>query len=752
MSLPAQRWIIAPRDPQRCQSLAAATGIPELLVQVLLNRGLRDGGAMLAFREADLGVLPPPQEAFGDLQRAVDVLQQALRAQTPILICGDYDADGMTSTALLLRALRQLGGKVTYAIPSRMQEGYGLNLRIVQEAAAAGIGVLITVDNGIRAHEAVAAARALGLQVIITDHHALPEVLPQADAILNPQLLAPGSPYAGMAGVGVAYLLALSLAEGLGRREELAEPLLALCTLGTIADLAPLVGINRLWVKRGLGCLTRTTIPGIRALLTRLGYDSGTVAPETIGFGLGPRINAVGRIGDPQIGIDLLTTENEAEAAVLAERCEGLNQERQALCRQIEEEILADLERQQLDWQQERIVILRGQSWHHGVIGIVASHLQELLGPPVFLATADGEELRGSARGRPPFHVAEALDACADLLIKHGGHQAAGGFSLAAKNWDAFRERLQAYAQSRLQADDLLPQINIDAELTPSQLATLADFPFYHQLQTLQPFGIGNPEPIWLIRNQPIQGQRRIGKNQDHLRFQIRLDNGRILPVVAWDWGRHYPLPDRIDLAFTLSSQTWQGETSLQLQGVGIRASIPPLTYTYQPAPRPQGDPCWCAWQPQVRLAGQVLVYGYRRPQFPPQPGVSYHYDRPQAGVSYQSLVLWSLPPSLTHLHWLLQRLLKTCSKLTIYRGEQVVPVPTAADFLRQLQQHLQQQTDLDLLRLAQAWWVAPATVVAGLRHLGHSCPEFPATGSVEEELTNLERWYQTPVSALAQL
>jgi len=752
MVLPAQRWTVAAADPQHCQVLAAQTGIPPWLVQVLLNRGLDTVEAIRAFRDPDPYALPSAGVAFADLERAAAILGEAIQTQTPILICGDYDADGMTSTALLIRALRHLGGQVTYAIPSRMQEGYGLNVRIAQEAAAQGVGVLVTVDNGIRAHEAVAVARSLGMRVIITDHHALPEVLPLADAILNPQLLAAESPYRGMAGVGVAYLLALTLAGQQGRAEELAESLLALCTLGTIADLAPLVGINRLWVKQGLGCLTRTTIPGIRALLRQVGYDTGTVPPESIGFGLGPRINAVGRIGDPQVVIDLLTTEDEEYAETLARQCEALNQERQSLCRQIKAEVLERIQRQHLNLSQERIVIVRGETWHHGVIGIVASQIQELVGSPVFLVTADGEHLRGSARGRAPFHVAEALVACEDLLLKHGGHQAAGGFTLAVSQWEAFQERLRAYAQQVLQPEDILPEILIDVEVPGSQISELVDFGFYRHLQALQPFGIGNPEPVWLIRDLPVQRQQVIGKDKNHLRFQIPLGEGRLLPVVAWGWGCHYPLPDRLDLAFTLSSQTWKGETSLELQAVGLRVPTPPLTIIYQPAPTVTGAPQWLPWDPEHILPSPVLVYGYRRPQFPSSPAVTYHYDRPQPGIPYKTLVLWSLPPSPTHLAWLVQRLLKTCPQVQIVVADQVVPHPRPGDLLAQVQQYLHTETTLDLLRVAQTWWVAPSTVVAALRHLGHPCPDFPATGSLTQELEKLERWYQTPLETLPRM
>ncbi|MCY7283916.1 MAG: DHH family phosphoesterase, partial [Cyanobacteria bacterium CAN_BIN43] len=362
--LPNQRWQIAPAQLERATQLAAATQLPPLLAQVLINRGISTPEAALTFLQPDLLVLPSPLEDFPDLAIALDLLLTAIESQQAIAICGDYDADGMTSTALLLRALRYLGARVDYAIPSRMQEGYGINRRIVEEFHAEGVGLILTVDNGISAYDPIARARELGVNVIITDHHDVPLKIPPANAILNPKLIAEDSPYRCVAGVGVAYILAICLAESLGKSQDLIAPLLELFTLGTIADLAPLTGVNRRWVQLGLKLLPKSQLTGVQALVQVSGLSSEkSLKPEAIGFRLGPRINAIGRIADPQIIIELFTTEDEGQALELAMKCEQVNKLRQRLCELIEQEAIAWCEQSKIDLQKERVLLIVQPEW-----------------------------------------------------------------------------------------------------------------------------------------------------------------------------------------------------------------------------------------------------------------------------------------------------------------------------------------------------------------------------------------------------
>jgi single-stranded-DNA-specific exonuclease len=335
---PNQRWQIAAPQPAQAADLAQKLELPNLLAQVLLNRGITTVEAAQVFLNPELQLLPSPLDEFEDLPIALELLLRAIADRQYVAICGDYDADGMTSTALLLRALRCLGATVDYAIPSRMQEGYGINCRIIEEFAQEGVGLILTVDNGIAAHEPIARARELGMCVIVTDHHDLPPTLPNANAILNPKLIRESSPYRGVAGVGVAYILAVCLAQSLQKMQDLTTPLIELFTLGTIADLAPLTGVNRRWVKRGLKLLPKSKLAGIQALIQVAGLSNEkALKPEAIGFRLGPRINAIGRISDPQIVIELLTTDEDGRALELAMKCEQVNQLRQRLCELIEQ-------------------------------------------------------------------------------------------------------------------------------------------------------------------------------------------------------------------------------------------------------------------------------------------------------------------------------------------------------------------------------------------------------------------------------
>ncbi|WP_242018393.1 DHH family phosphoesterase [Pseudanabaena sp. FACHB-1998] len=368
MSLPQQRWQIFSPQTDLAKSIADATGLSPIIAQILLNRGINTPELAKIFLDPELEALPDPKQEFPDLITSIDRIEQAIKNNDRITICGDYDVDGMTSTALLIRTLRLLGGNVEYEIPSRMTEGYGINKRIVQDCHDREVKLIITVDNGIAAYEAIAFAESLNISVIVTDHHEVPEdpsKIPPATAILNPKYqVEPTSPYAAIAGVGVAYVLALELSDRFGKRDELENPLLELFTLGTIADLASLTDINRRLVRKGLRLLSQSKVIGIIALINETGIakDKQTgMKPEAIGFGLGPRINAIGRIGNPQTVIELLTCDDMGQAIALAQECEATNKERQKLCQEIEQEAIAymsKLKSEGFDITQERVLVI----------------------------------------------------------------------------------------------------------------------------------------------------------------------------------------------------------------------------------------------------------------------------------------------------------------------------------------------------------------------------------------------------------
>ncbi|MEP0870091.1 single-stranded-DNA-specific exonuclease RecJ [Trichocoleus desertorum AS-A10] len=578
--LPDKRWAIAERNLERVEAIVQATQLSPLLAQVLINRGIATPGQAEIFLDPDLQVLPSPLEDFPDLAGSVELLQEAIANQHKIAICGDYDADGMTSTALLLRALRALGAEVDYAIPSRMSEGYGINERIVEDFHREGVRLILTVDNGIAAVKPIARARELGLSVIVTDHHEVPPEIPPANAILNPKLIHEDSPYRGVAGVGVAYVLAVTLAQQLDAKD-LGNLLLELFTLGTIADLAPLTGVNRRWVKRGLQRLPKSQIPGVQALIQVAGLGSSkALKPEAIGFSLGPRINAVGRIADPQVVIELLTTDDMGIALERAMQCEQINQHRQQLCTQIEREAIAWYEASEIDLQDDRVLVIVQPNWHHGVIGIVASRLVERYGVPVFIGTYedDDQKIRGSARSIPDFHVFEALEFCKEVLEKHGGHQAAGGFTLLAENLEELRSRLRTFARASLQPDQLKPLLAIDVQAHLEQI----DLSLYEQIDALHPCGIQNPDPVFWTPNVRVVEQRLIGKDQAHLKVTLSQDVSQVdtplaaiaqprIQALAWRWGEYYPLPNRVDIAYKLRVNEWQGNQTVELELVGVR-------------------------------------------------------------------------------------------------------------------------------------------------------------------------------------
>ncbi len=384
--LPLQRWQIYPQKIELAKKLARVNNMSPLINQLLINRGFDLPDTAEIFLNPQSLSLPEPLDEFPDLALSVELLQNAITSQEKIAICGDYDADGMTSTALLLRSLRTFGADVDYAIPSRMHEGYGINKRIIEEFHSEGVSIILTVDNGISAFEPIARAKELGLKTIITDHHDIPQKLPPADAILNPKLLPESSVYRGVAGVGVAYILAMSLAEKLGRAEEISDTMLELFALGTIADLAPLVGVNRTWVKRGLRLLPKSQLAGIQALIQMAGVQAlgsqgaatrefnnpkiknpKSLKPDDIGFRLGPRINAIGRIGDPQIVIELLTTDDVGIALERAMQCEATNARRREMCEEIEKQAIALVETLGVaSLKDDRVLVIVQPNWHHG--------------------------------------------------------------------------------------------------------------------------------------------------------------------------------------------------------------------------------------------------------------------------------------------------------------------------------------------------------------------------------------------------
>jgi len=505
---------------------------------------------------------PPAHEHFPDLALAVQRLASACDRAESLAVCGDYDADGMTSTALLLGVLERLGARPRAAIPSRQEDGYGLNAAMVERLQADGVRLLVTVDNGVAALEALQRARELNVEVIVTDHHTLPPERPPLLALLHPALTPQGSPYRGLAGVGLAHVLASALAAH-RRRPEVMEAALDLFCLGTIADMAPLTGVNRHWLRQGLPRLHRSRLPGLQALCAVAGVDDRPIDSQGVGFRLAPRLNAVGRLDDPALAVELLTTTDVARASELAGRCEDLNRQRRELCDGIEAEAQALLE---ADGPRRPSFLLLAQShWHHGVIGIVAARLVEHWGLPVaLLAGQDDGCLRASVRAPQGFAVDGALQACADLLERFGGHPAAGGFTVRAERVGLLHERLCALADDWLAGRSPAPVVAPEALLPLDRL----DREFHRALQELEPFGIGHPRPIFWTPACRVLQRRLLGGG--HLSLEIEAPAGP-LRAIAWRWNRPVPEAPRLDLAFHLVLDSWQGRERLQLELVALR-------------------------------------------------------------------------------------------------------------------------------------------------------------------------------------
>ena len=544
-------------------ALTQSLALPPALVAVLQRRGVQSEEELQSLLQPDPA--PEAKAHFPDLELAVQRLLQACREGQALAVCGDYDADGMTSTALLVGVLSRLGAKPQAAIPSRQSEGYGLNAAMVERLAEQGVRLLVTVDNGISAREALERADALGLEVIVTDHHTIPPQRPPLLALLHPALTPPSSPYRGLAGVGLAYVLAAAVAERLRNPQALRTALDLFC-IGTIADMAPLTGVNRRWLQEGLPQLNRSQLPGLRALAELAGLEDRPIDSQGVGFRLAPRLNAVGRLADPQLAVELLTTADADRALELAERCEQLNRQRRELCDGIEAEANALVE---ADGDQRPAFLLLAQNhWHHGVIGIVAARLVERWGLPVALLAGEGDgRLRSSVRAPEGFAVDAALQACADLLERFGGHPAAGGFTVQATEVAALHERLNGLANDWLAGREHALVVRPEALLPLEQI----DRDFLQQLRRLEPFGAANPSPLFWARHCKVKRQRLL--RGGHLLLELAVPTGS-LSAIAWRWSGPEPSSPTLDLAFRLKEDHWQGQPRLQLALEALRPSL----------------------------------------------------------------------------------------------------------------------------------------------------------------------------------
>ncbi len=544
------RFTVAPYDYALAERLAAELGISHVLAQVLVRRDLATAEAARAFLAAEER---HPLSAFAGLRAAAERIHAHIERGSRITVHGDYDVDGVASTAVLVRALRTLNADVDWYLPSRIDDGYGLALATVERLAARGTDLLITVDCAITAVEEVAAARAAGLDVVVTDHHT-----PRADGVLpDAPIVHPrigGNPCPELCATGVAYKLAQAL---LGDRAELVEEDLDLVALATVADVVPLEDENRALVRAGLRALARTRKPGLRALMEIARVDPGTVDASAIGFRLAPRINAAGRLHRADAGLELLLTEDPARAKAIAAELDAVNAER----RDVETRILFAAEAQVAEQGPVPAYVLTGEDWHPGVIGIVASRIAERHHRPAVLIALDGAEGTGSGRSIPGFDLLGGLTAGARHLGRYGGHRAAAGLTIAREDIDAFREAFTAHAAATLTPEDLVPELRIDA-VVPGDVLTLA---LAEELERLAPFGQGNPPVSLLVPAAHVTDPRALSEGR-HVAFTLHAGGARSRCVQFGAGSRLPAEPDEpIDAAVRLEINRWNGSVEPRL-------------------------------------------------------------------------------------------------------------------------------------------------------------------------------------------
>jgi len=571
---PPRKWIIHEPDTAAEQILSRESSLPPLIARLLVARGIRAAADAARFLHPSLDDLHDPYLMLG-MATAVERIRQAVAARESILIYGDYDVDGTTAVVLLKTAIERLGGTVRFHVPHRLREGYGMQREILETAAREEVRLVISVDTGIRAFAAAEAAEALGLDLIVTDHH-LPEIalgLPKALAVLNPNQTGCPYPCKHLCGAGVAFKLSQALLEFHDRnlaRTRLLPSFLKLLAIATVADAVPLLGENRIFVALGITELQRPVHSGLRALMQVAQIDPAQrkLTPTDIGFRLAPRINAAGRMDIASEVVELFTTKDSQRALIIAQKLEQLNQDRRNTEASALAEILAQLD--QDHFHHSRCLVIDGDGWHRGVIGILASRVVERTGKPALILAHEDGEAYGSGRSIPGFHLLNAIESCHDLFTRFGGHAHAAGFSLPSDRVPQLRERLAAYAAAHLSDADLGSPLEYDASL---QLDEVNDV-LYGWLKQLEPCGMDNEEPIFVANNVRIVSPPRIMKEK-HIRLQLASEK-KSISAVGWNWAEKLAALEleegsRIDVAYKIRRNDHPDFGGIELEIASLR-------------------------------------------------------------------------------------------------------------------------------------------------------------------------------------
>lgn len=631
------KWKIAEQaDPAVVKKVAQENHLEPVIADLLVKKGYTTLEQVQTFLKPDPQTIHDPHQLH-DMDKAVTRIQQAIERNEQITIYGDYDADGITSTAVMYETLQAVGANVNYYIPNRFKDGYGPNAAAYQRLIDQGTQLFVTVDNGVSGKDVIDPVMAQGVDVVITDHHELPDELPNAVAVVHPQYPGSDYPFAGLSGVGVAFKLAWALTD------EFPTELLDLVAIGEIADVVSVADENRALITMGLAELRQGLRPGLHALVKQAGLNEERLTDQDIGFGIAPRLNALGRVADAQLGVQLLTTLDDQEGKQLAAQVEAANQQRRALVDSVLQE--ASNQAQSADNQQQPVLVLLGRNWHQGILGIVASRIREQTGKPTIVAstTGDNQVAKASGRSDDRFNLFEALAAHRDLMTAFGGHPAACGFSFEAAKLADLRSALKAEA-ARQGFDWQQPApLQIAGRLSPQSI----DGRLYEELQKLAPFGPDNEEPIFELCDAHPQGARTMGKDNRHLKFTLAGSKTGV-PVVAFGWGNALPMfraqGGKINLAVKLAVNEWNGRRQVQLMLVDAQAAgtlvVDERTAHLRPA--------------HFRSSGEYVVYDERlRNNVAPHIGTG-HTLTPEAAkqmdLTGKTVTLVDLPNSLASL------------------------------------------------------------------------------------------------------
>lgn len=570
------KWEVDPEpELQLVNDLAGELGIPANIVKILVNRNTRTAEAINRFLDPQLSDLQDPFRLYG-MDKGIERANRALMSNEKIVIYGDYDVDGITATSLLYIVFNKLGAQVDFFLPNRLVEGYGLSRDGIDEAHKMGVSLIVTVDTGINAIEEVAYANSLGIDVIITDHHEPREILPNAAAIINPKQ--PQCEFnEELSGVGVAFKFAQALYKTLAQDEKDLQEHLDLVALGTAADIVPLVGENRILTRFGIPQISRTTKPGLKSLTFVSGLMGKKISTGQVVFVLAPRINAIGRLGDAKDAIRLLSTRDEKMASEIARKLEDDNRRRKRIDEDTLQEALAQME-EIVDLVNDRAIVLAGEDWHQGVIGIVASRLVEKYHLPTVMISITNGEGKGSARSIPGFHLCDALKQCEHLLLQYGGHKYAAGLSIAPENIEEFRRKFMEVSKVELSDDDIQPKLKIDLELELSEIS----HGFMETLERFAPFGPQNMRPVFLTRNCEILGRPSVVGN-NHLRMKVRKGTA-VFDVIGFGFGdmlSQLSSGSLVDLVYCLEYNTYNNETKIQIRLKDLKLTVSTVSPGY---------------------------------------------------------------------------------------------------------------------------------------------------------------------------